>query len=92
MFNDSSDCDVWQVECPQKCLEYVCFDVLDHHIKELCTKRPAEPIFCRLGCGMSFGGLVETLLLAENERLMHETEQCDMRIVRDAFDEPALNS
>ena len=32
---------------------------------KLCTKRPAEPIYCRLGCREKFGGLVENLIKAE---------------------------
>jgi hypothetical protein len=55
---------------------------LEHHVTELCTKRPAKPIECRLGCGMMFGGKIEALISAEDERALHELEECIYRIVR----------
>jgi hypothetical protein len=48
----------------------------------MCTKRAAKPLLCRIGCDAQFGGTVEQLIEAEDERLMHETEQCLMRMVR----------
>jgi hypothetical protein len=38
---------------------------------ELCTKRPAEPLVCRLGCGARFGGTIDALIQAEDERMEH---------------------
>eukprot|EP01038_Epipyxis_sp_PR26KG_P010329 gene10329-13878_t len=80
--HETQECVKRLVMCPLQCLEWVCFEVLNEHMTALCTKRPAEPLFCRLGCDCQFGGLVETAILAEDERLEHETEQCDYRIVR----------
>lgn len=70
------------VNCPRQCLEWVCFEQLQEHLDELCTKRPAKPILCRLGCGASFGGVVEKVIEAEDELRQHETEECEFRIVR----------
>ena len=81
-FHEQHECIKRLVICPRQCLEWVCFEVLEEHMNELCTKRPAEPIFCRLGCGAKFGGLIEKLIEAEDELMLHETEQCDFRIVR----------
>ena len=39
-------------------------------------------LFNVLGCGEMFGGTVEQLIQAEDERLEHEQEQCDYREVR----------
>lgn len=70
------------VACPRQCLEMVAYEVLKFHMDELCTKRPAKPIACRLGCGALFGGTIEQLIEAEDDRFLHETETCDMRVVR----------
>jgi hypothetical protein len=70
------------VNCPNQCLEWVPFENLDDHLRDLCTKRPAQPLLCRLGCGALFGGSVETLIEAEDDRIEHETEQCEFRMVR----------
>jgi hypothetical protein len=81
-YHETLECPKRLVMCPLQCLEWVCAEVLDFHLRELCTKRPAEPIFCRLGCGASFGGLVEQLLEAEDQRMYHEEEECEFRTVR----------
>lgn len=81
-YHETEECPKRLISCPRQCLEWVPFDVLEHHLQELCTRRPAKPIYCRLGCGACFGGTVEKLLEAEDDRLMHETDQCDFRIVR----------
>lgn len=81
-FHETEECVKRLVNCPRQCLEWVVAEVLDFHLSDLCTKRPAAPIFCRLGCGCQFGGLIEKLIESEDERMMHETEQCDFRVVR----------
>ena len=81
-FHETEECPKRLVPCPRNCLEWVCFEELVVHMEELCTKRPAKAIFCRLNCGCSFGGLIEQLIEAEDDRLQHETEECDFRIVR----------
>ena len=80
--HETHECPKRLVMCPLQCLEWICAEVLDHHMKELCTKRPAKPLPCRLGCNALFGGKIETLIEAEDERLQHEQEECDYRIVR----------
>lgn len=80
--HETKECRKRLVLCPLNCLEWVRFEELEHHKADLCTKRPAQPIACRLGCGCMFGGLVETLIQAEDERLEHESEQCEYRLVR----------
>jgi len=81
-YHETEECPKRLVNCPRQCLEWVVFEKLEHHMNELCTKRPAAPIFCRLGCGAVFGGLVEKLIESEDERMEHETEQCEFRVVR----------
>jgi hypothetical protein len=81
-YHEEEECVKRLVNCPRQCLEWVCFEVLEHHLEELCTKRPAKPIFCRLGCGAQFGGVVEKVIEAEDELRQHETEECEFRIVR----------
>lgn len=80
--HETEECVKRPMMCPQQCLEWVTFEKLDFHLNELCTKRPAEPLVCRLGCGAQFGGQVEFLIQAEDDRLQHEQEECDFRIVR----------
>lgn len=81
-YHQSNDCPKRLVYCPRQCLEWVAYEDLDKHMDELCTKRPAKPIFCRLGCGEQFGGAVEKLIQSEDERLLHELEECKYRMVR----------
>lgn len=81
-YHETEECVKRLVACPRNCLEWVVFEKLEHHLEELCTKRPAEPIFCRQGCGASFGGDVDKLIEAEDDRLQHETEECMYRLVR----------
>lgn len=81
-YHETEECPKRLMMCPRQCLEWVCAEVLDQHLSEQCTKRPAKPIACRLGCGAKFGGHVETLIEAEDDRLQHENEECDLRIVR----------
>lgn len=80
--HEENECPKRVVACPRQCLEMVAYEVLKFHMDELCTKRPAKPIACRLGCDAMFGGTIEQLIEAEDERFLHETETCDMRIVR----------
>lgn len=84
-YHETQECPKRLIMCPKNCLEWVVADTLQKHLIELCTKRPAKPITCRLGCGMKFGGVVETLIEAEDDRLQHENEECDFRIVRCNF-------
>lgn len=81
-YHETDECPKRLVMCPKQCLEWVCAELMDKHLSEQCTKRPAKPIKCRLGCGATFGGHVETLIQAEDERLQHENEECELRIVR----------
>jgi hypothetical protein len=81
-YHEEEECVKRLIDCPQHCLEFVVFDQLETHLKEFCTKRPAKPLVCRIGCGVTFGGLVESLIEAEDDRLLHELEQCEFRIVR----------
>lgn len=81
-FHETLECPKRLVICPLQCLEWVCAEILDHHMNEVCTKRPAKPIPCRLGCGVTFGGRIENLIEAEDARAQHENEECDFRIVR----------
>ena len=72
--HETQDCPKRLVPCPRQCLEWVCAEVLEHHMTELCVKRGAKPIECRLGCGEKFGGTIEQLISAEEERFEHEQE------------------
>jgi hypothetical protein len=81
-YHETDECPKRPVMCPKNCLEWVVAEVLEKHLTEQCTKRPAKPISCRQGCGAKFGGQVETLIQAEDERLQHETEECPFRTVR----------
>jgi hypothetical protein len=81
-YHETQECTKRLVMCPLQCLEWISVEILDHHMKELCTKRPAKPLICRLGCGKQFGGRIEMLIQAEDDRLQHETEECDFRTVR----------
>ncbi len=81
-YHEAYECAKRLVICPLQCLEWVSIELLDKHMKELCTKRPAKPLPCRLGCGKVFGGKIEALIEAEDDRLQHEQEECDFRMVR----------
>lgn len=48
----------------------------------MCPKRPGKVLHCRLDCGHSFGGRIEEQLDAEEERYIHEAEDCELRMVR----------
>ena len=63
-------------------MEFVHANELADHMELLCPKRPAKPISCRLGCGAVFGGRVEKMIEAEEERYEHEQEECEFRQVR----------
>ena len=78
------ECPKRLVCCPRQCLEWVCAEVLDDHLENLCTKRPAQPVICRLGnCGREFGNCtIEGIIEAEEDRLEHEQEECIFRMVR----------
>jgi hypothetical protein len=81
-FHEENECPKRLKPCPRMCLEWATFEELDKHLELFCVKRPAQPIVCRLGCGKVFGGLVEQLIEAEDQRLDHEQEECDLRMVR----------
>jgi hypothetical protein len=81
-FHEEELCVKRLIDCPRHCLEFVVFDRLEQHLAEFCTKRPVKPLICRIGCGATFGGLVESLIEAEDDRLLHELEQCENRMVR----------
>lgn len=81
-FHEENECPKRLKPCPRKCLEWATFEELDKHLELFCVKRPAHPIICRLGCGKTFGGVVEQLIEAEDQRLEHEQEECEYRIVR----------
>lgn len=81
-YHETQECPKRLVMCPLQCMEWVCAEILDKHTKELCPKRPAEPFVCRLGCGARFGGTVEQLIQAEEDRMEHENEECEYRVVR----------
>eukprot|EP01041_Mallomonas_annulata_P002379 gene2379-4623_t len=82
MHHERQQCVRRLVPCPRHCLEWAVFEELPKHMEEKCVKRPAEPLPCRLGCGSVFGGEQGALLLAEDERLLHEQEECEYRMVR----------
>ena len=81
-YHETEECPKRLVICPMNCLEWVVFELLEKHMSELCTKRPAQPLECRLGCGMLFGGTTEMLIQAEDDRLEHENEECQYRMVK----------
>jgi hypothetical protein len=81
-FHEENECPKRLKPCPRKCLEWATFEELGRHLELFCVKRPAQPIVCRLGCGKIFGGLVEQLIEAEDQRLEHEQEECELRLVR----------
>eukprot|EP00981_Chlorochromonas_danica_P012742 scaffold5382_cov162-Ochromonas_danica.AAC.4 len=81
-YHETEECVKRLVICPLQCLEWVCFEELDKHLSERCVKRSAKPLECRLGCGTKFGGTVEMLIQAEDDRLLHETDECELRVVR----------
>lgn len=49
-YHQQYDCPKRLVYCPRQCLEWVAFEDLQKHLDEKCPKRPASPIYCRLGC------------------------------------------
>ena len=81
-YHEQLGCPKRLVPCPLMCLEWLRFEILDNHIQVLCVKRPAKSIHCRLGCGAFFGGTTEKLIEAEEERHIHEEDQCMNRVVR----------
>ena len=81
-YHETSGCPKRLQPCPRQCLEWVSAEELEVHMNELCVKRDAKPLDCRQGCGMMFGGIVETMIQAEDERFMHEQEECPFRQVR----------
>eukprot|EP00595_Chromulina_sp_UTEXLB2642_P002328 CAMPEP_0196765016 /NCGR_PEP_ID=MMETSP1095-20130614/7395_1 /TAXON_ID=96789 ORGANISM="Chromulina nebulosa, Strain UTEXLB2642" /NCGR_SAMPLE_ID=MMETSP1095 /ASSEMBLY_ACC=CAM_ASM_000446 /LENGTH=1218 /DNA_ID=CAMNT_0042122169 /DNA_START=3024 /DNA_END=6677 /DNA_ORIENTATION=+ len=81
-YHETEECPKRLVYCPRQCLEWIAFEDLDRHLDIQCTKRPAKPIYCRLGCNKEFGGLVEKLIQSEDDRLVHESEECIYRLVK----------
>ena len=82
LHHETNECPKRLIYCPNLCLDWVPQEDLALHLAEKCTKRPAIPIYCRLGCGAVFGGRVESLIQSEDDRLLHENEACDFRLVR----------
>ena len=80
--HETSECRKRMVACPNKCLEWVTAEKLEYHMEEMCVKRAAKPIECRLGCGKMFGGIVESMIEAEDERIHHEDDECEFRRVQ----------
>lgn len=69
------------VPCPLLCGKRIVWDVVDHHLEHECSKRMAEPIHCRLGCGRVFLGGHHRALQMERERKSHEAHTCLLRQV-----------
>jgi len=80
--HEETECPRRLVPCRLKCGEWVAFEDLETHMLELCVKRPANPIMCRFGCGKVFGGSLEKMISAEEDRIEHENEACEFRNVR----------
>ncbi len=81
-FHEENECVKRLKPCPRQCLEWATFEDMPRHLDYYCVKRPANPILCRLGCQKIFGGRVEQMIEAEDERLEHELEECEFRMVR----------
>ena len=80
--HESDECPKRLVPCDRRCGEWIAADKLDHHMTTLCIKRPFPPIKCRLGCGAIFAGGAHEILKCEEDRLEHEQEMCEERMVR----------
>jgi ankyrin repeat protein len=80
--HETGECPKRMIACPNQCLEWVSAESLEHHMKEMCVKRDAKPIECRLGCGKMFGGIVESMIEAEDDRINHEDDECEFRRVQ----------
>lgn len=81
-WHEKHECDRRLVACGRKCGEWVPFVEMDHHFTNLCVKRPVPTLYCRLGCGASFGGGAHEFLQCDAARLEHELESCEERLVR----------
>ena len=81
-YHEQKGCRRRLTPCPRRCGEYVAYEELVHHLNKLCVKRPFPPLYCRLGCGLKFGGGAHKMLQCEEERLEHEQEICPERLVR----------
>ncbi len=80
--HEENECPRRLVACPRHCGEWTPFEDMKVHMDEKCVKRPFPPLKCRLGCGLEFTGGVHRMLQCEEERLEHEQEMCEFRIVR----------
>lgn len=69
------------VLCPRDCGVWVPHVHLDHHMCELCMKRPVGDLLCRLGCGQVYQGGAHELLALEQTRISHEQDDCGLRKV-----------
>ncbi|KAL7683192.1 putative EF-hand domain pair, double-stranded RNA-binding domain, ankyrin repeat-containing [Plasmopara halstedii] len=71
------------VFCPRECGVWLPhFELEESHFKNLCVKRPAGNLHCRLGCGQVYRGGSNELLTLEQIRIAHEEDDCELRKVK----------
>ncbi|KAJ1453693.1 hypothetical protein M885DRAFT_273287 [Pelagophyceae sp. CCMP2097] len=90
-WHERHSCPFRLVPCDYRCGEWVAFLHLAGHLADLCIKRPFPPILCRNGCGEQFHGNAVEVLKCEADRLEHELEACDERLVACYFTGCAAN-
>lgn len=81
-YHEEIECCRRLVPCSLDCGEYVAAEEELYHRTEICIKRPTPSLPCRLGCGADFEGGLHRVLEAEEERLEHEAEECELRAVK----------
>ncbi|KAF1332390.1 Serine/threonine-protein phosphatase 6 regulatory ankyrin repeat subunit, partial [Globisporangium splendens] len=74
-------CDSRIIYCPRDCGVWMPHLELDHHMRELCMKRPVGDLRYRLGCGVVYQGGAHQLLTLEQTRIAHEQDDCPFRKV-----------
>lgn len=74
-------CDSRISYCPRDCGVWIPHLRLEHHMHELCMKRPVGDLLCRLGCGKIYQGGAHQLLALEQARIAHEQDDCELRKV-----------
>ncbi|CAM9728738.1 unnamed protein product [Scytosiphon promiscuus] len=79
--HEEDECPRRLVPCGQRCGEWLPFEDLMKHMKVSCVKRPFPPVKCRLGCGEEFHGGLHRMLQSEEERIDHEHELCQHRLL-----------
>ncbi|CAM9794615.1 unnamed protein product [Chrysoparadoxa australica] len=80
-YHEEEECRRRLLPCKRRCGEWVPFEEMDRHLRVLCIKHPVPALQCRLGCGETFEGGLHRLLQSEEERLEHEHELCDFRLM-----------